>query len=676
MLRTILLSLCLLLCSVVALSAQLAVRYTVVLPDGKRMPLNAYRLNDRDYAPMGAISRAMFRAAALSSRGNEIRWSDKSLRSIPSSFYLLYSNNEGTRIAQMPYPTLDIEQATCLPLIPLCSALETLGLYMVDIQGNVITLKYPAGRSPVAMLFPAQTSEPLVVPKVSVRKEVHQEPEEEPEADIITGLNTPDIPATSVLEDVGSTLEPFKAAAAGVGNHAPARPVSPVPVNVKKLPAAKMPEGGAHRTSDEEQPSNQYVLPPGLYRREVIEVDTTEADSLHSFLDDIGQPQAGPPMASLTSLPLATFLPVSVTSPEPGKKVDIISMEIVVDNGSVGIILTGNTAIDSYQRPECKGKQLILRISNAKNAIAASTLRKIGNTAPLVSVRAEHIGDVLVYKLGFSSDIEKCLYTRKSSNVVKFTAMTPTGGAVYKPSSEAKRWALDVIVLDAGHGGKDVGAIGVNGNYEKDVTLALVKKLGALIEENMPGTKVVYTREDDRFIELYRRGQIANETGGKLFVSIHCNSMPTKPNAANGFETYILRPGRNEDAVRVAERENGVIKFEKNQKRYKELNDEQFIIVNMAQSAFVKFSEMFASTVQQEIAKATPLTSRGVNQAGFYVLVGASMPNILFESAFLSNSDDEKYITSNRGQDAVARGLFNAIRVYAEQYEQLIRAQK
>jgi len=186
----------------------------------------------------------------------------------------------------------------------------------------------------------------------------------------------------------------------------------------------------------------------------------------------------------------------------------------------------------------------------------------------------------------------------------------------------------------------------------------------------------VYTRKDDRFVELYRRGQIANEAGGKLFISVHCNSMPSKPHPAKGFETYILRPGRNEDAVRVAERENDAIRFESNQKRYKALTDEQFIVVNMAQSAFVKFSEMFAAAVQDEVGKATSLASRGVNQAGFYVLVGASMPNILFETAFLSNKDDEKFINSERGQNAVARGLFNAIRIYADKYEQMIEGQK
>src|SRR5437016_14273254 len=121
---------------------------------------------------------------------------------------------------------------------------------------------------------------------------------------------------------------------------------------------------------------------------------------------------------------------------------------------------------------------------------------------------------------------------------------------------------LDVIVLDAGHGGKDAGAIGTNGYMEKQATLAIIRKLGKLIEKEMPGVKVVYTRKDDTFIELYRRGEIANEHKGKLFISIHCNSTPQKPSHASGFTTYILRPGKTDAAIHVASRENAVIKYE------------------------------------------------------------------------------------------------------------------
>jgi N-acetylmuramoyl-L-alanine amidase len=135
---------------------------------------------------------------------------------------------------------------------------------------------------------------------------------------------------------------------------------------------------------------------------------------------------------------------------------------------------------------------------------------------------------------------------------------------------ERKRWKLDVVVIDAGHGGKDPGTIGVKKTKEKDVTLAVALKLGKLIEKQLPGVRVVYTRTSDRFVELYRRGQIANESGGKLFISIHCNAMPRKPHPANGFEIYLLRPGKTEKAISIAERENAVVKMEEGyEQRYK-----------------------------------------------------------------------------------------------------------
>jgi N-acetylmuramoyl-L-alanine amidase len=242
-----------------------------------------------------------------------------------------------------------------------------------------------------------------------------------------------------------------------------------------------------------------------------------------------------------------------------------------------------------------------------------------------------------------------------------------------KPATDRTKWALDVIVIDPGHGGKDPGTTGTSGVREKDVVLGISNKLGALIRKNMTGTKVVHTRSDDRFIELDQRGQIANEAGGKLFVSIHCNSTPRKPTPAAGFEVYILRPGKNQEAVRVAEIENSVIRFETDAKKYKKLTDEQFIIVNMAQDAFVRFSDKFADLLVREVDTTTPLAIRGVSQAGFYVLVGASMPSVLIETAFLSNKKDEAYLKSERGQQKLAEAMFNAIKAYRTYYESELR---
>ncbi len=231
------------------------------------------------------------------------------------------------------------------------------------------------------------------------------------------------------------------------------------------------------------------------------------------------------------------------------------------------------------------------------------------------------------------------------------------------------KWKFDVIVLDAGHGGKDAGAIGINGVKEKDVNLGVTLALGKLIEKGMKGVKVVYTRKNDTFVELYRRGKIANENDGKLFISIHCNSTPKKPTDASGFEVYLLRPGRTKEAISIAERENSVIQYEENPKRYEKLTDENFILVSMAHSAYMRYSERFSELVDKSYGLQTDIPSRGVKQAGFYVLVGASMPSVLVETGFISNRHDAKYISSKKGQENIAEAIFSAIKNYKKFYE-------
>jgi N-acetylmuramoyl-L-alanine amidase len=239
--------------------------------------------------------------------------------------------------------------------------------------------------------------------------------------------------------------------------------------------------------------------------------------------------------------------------------------------------------------------------------------------------------------------------------------------------SQRKRWELDVIVIDPGHGGKDYGALGVTRVKEKDITLGVGLKLGALIEKSLKNVKVVYTRKDDSFVELHRRGQIANEADGKLFISIHCNSLRRKPSPTRGFEVYLLRPGRTEEAIEIAERENAVIQLEEGyEERYKELTDENFILVTMARSAHVRASEVFADIAQQEMEDHLTIPNRGVRQAGFLVLVGAAMPNVLVETAYLSNRDDERFLKSESSQEKIAKALFEAIKRYKEEYEKLL----
>ncbi|MGE5400561.1 MAG: N-acetylmuramoyl-L-alanine amidase [Ignavibacteriales bacterium] len=242
-------------------------------------------------------------------------------------------------------------------------------------------------------------------------------------------------------------------------------------------------------------------------------------------------------------------------------------------------------------------------------------------------------------------------------------------------SSKLKeRWSLNTVVIDAGHGGKDPGARGINGVSEKDINLAIALKLGAMIEENMKDVKVVYTRSNDKFVELYKRGKIANEKNGNLFISIHCNSTPSKPTNANGFEIYLLRPGRTREAISIAERENSVIQYEDNPSHYQKLTDENFILVSMAHSSYMRYSEQFSGILSKQFGQDLSISSNGIKQAGFYVLVGASMPSVLVETGFLSNRKDAEYISSKNGQSNIAASIFKAVKTFKSEYDKVIQA--
>ncbi len=239
-----------------------------------------------------------------------------------------------------------------------------------------------------------------------------------------------------------------------------------------------------------------------------------------------------------------------------------------------------------------------------------------------------------------------------------------------KLEDEKKNWKLDVIVIDPGHGGRDPGTIGVHGIEEKNVTLAIGLDLRRDLHALLPKVKVVMTRDKDVFVPLDERGQIANEAGGKLFISIHCNSMPHKPNPMHGIETYFLRPGKTGEAIRIAAQENAAIKYENDyEKKYKSYDADNLILTTMAHSAYVKYSERLAQLIEDDVSSVADVTDNGVSQAGFYVLIGASMPAVLVETGYLSNVREERYLASKTGQRAIAKGIADAVVRFKEEYE-------
>jgi N-acetylmuramoyl-L-alanine amidase len=200
---------------------------------------------------------------------------------------------------------------------------------------------------------------------------------------------------------------------------------------------------------------------------------------------------------------------------------------------------------------------------------------------------------------------------------------------------------------------------------EKNVTLGVTLKLGALISRNLKGVEVVYTRKDDRFIELDRRGTIANEAGGKLFISIHANHKKQEESDKQGFEVYLLNKERFPEAVEFTMKQNYQIAFQ----QFGRDTLDNFIFSSLAQAGYTRLSEYFASIIEVNMLDHSELISRGVYQAGNWVTLGASMPSVLVETGYLSDINDEKYLSSEKGQNDIAIALFNAFQNYKTLYE-------
>ena len=285
-------------------------------------------------------------------------------------------------------------------------------------------------------------------------------------------------------------------------------------------------------------------------------------------------------------------------------------------------------------------------------------------------IESEQIGETaqVAFKLG-AEIISHDWYQSLDPNEIIITLRTPLGQMKDRIEDVKDRWRLDTVVLDAGHGGKDGGTQGKYGTKEKDIVLDITKRIGRLLENNTK-IKVVYTREEDVWLPLRRRTEIANENNGKLFISIHANANNNR--TIQGFETYLLSPGKSEDAVAVASRENSVIQMEEKKNGYEKLSGEGLIMATMAQSMFVKESENLASIIQMELDKQLDSPNRGVKQAGFYVLIGASMPNVLVEVGYLSNPTEEKKLKQPKYQQLVAGAIYESIKHFKYSREKLL----
>ncbi|MBR4851240.1 MAG: N-acetylmuramoyl-L-alanine amidase [Tidjanibacter sp.] len=231
--------------------------------------------------------------------------------------------------------------------------------------------------------------------------------------------------------------------------------------------------------------------------------------------------------------------------------------------------------------------------------------------------------------------------------------------------TDAPERGLHKVVLDAGHGGKDPGC-SWGDKLEKNLNLNIVLSVGKMIEEAYPDMEVIYTRKDDRFIELHERGNIANRAGADLFISVHTDAVGNTE--AHGSSTYIMGNDKSEKNLAVAQRENSVIvmegDYEAKYEGYDPNSAESFIIFSLMQYAHSEQSMIFAEMVQKNYAKTTQIVDRGARQGPYLVLWRTAMPSVLTEVGFMTNQKDRDYLHSKEGQAAVCKAIFDAFSEY------------
>lgn len=224
---------------------------------------------------------------------------------------------------------------------------------------------------------------------------------------------------------------------------------------------------------------------------------------------------------------------------------------------------------------------------------------------------------------------------------------------------------IRTVVIDAGHGGKDPGALGKN-HYEKHITLAVAKEVKRIMEREMPQIKVVLTRDTDVFIELHKRGEIAKAAGGDFFISIHCNAQEN--HSKIGSETYILgtNPGQ-ESYKRIISENQSILLEDDYEESYGDFNPnspEGFIFFSLLKNAYREESLRLAEKLQTQFASRLQRVNRGVKQAPFVVLYACGMPAVLTEIGFISNPEEEVFLGSEEGQIFIASAIYRSIKEY------------
>lgn len=248
----------------------------------------------------------------------------------------------------------------------------------------------------------------------------------------------------------------------------------------------------------------------------------------------------------------------------------------------------------------------------------------------------------------------------------EITTVIDSGSSSDNYNPVRNKLKFDKIVIDAGHGGHDPGNLGYKRSAkEKDVVLAIAKKLGNYIEENLPDVEVIYTRETDKFVDLWERGSIANRAEADLFVSIHADAF-TK-SSVRGASVFFLGLDRSDRSFEVMKEENQIYA---DHEVVQDLSEEDLIVYELAHSGNIANSERIAYMVEDQLKNRAQRKSRGVRQKGLVVLYQSTMPAILVETGFLTNAAEKRYLTSERGQSYIASAIYRAIKQYKKEQDE------
>jgi N-acetylmuramoyl-L-alanine amidase len=261
----------------------------------------------------------------------------------------------------------------------------------------------------------------------------------------------------------------------------------------------------------------------------------------------------------------------------------------------------------------------------------------------------------------------------KYRNIISYKKVISTILLLFIISSHfySQGYEVKTIVIDAGHGGKDPGAVGRKGK-EKDINLAVALLTGNYIEKYIPDVKVIYTRKTDVAVDLKKRSEIANKNKADLFISIHTNAVPNSK--VTGASTWLLGVSKNQSNLEMAKLENSVIELEENyEEKYQGFDpnkDESYIIFSFnATKAYFEQSLSLAQELQNQFSTRVGRRNYGIQQGPFWVLLGTTMPSVLIELGFITNPKEESFLLSKEGQEYMASAIFRSVRDYKKQIE-------